>query len=227
MDRAIFFKDAKVRLFNGKLKQDQVEGMDAILTACADLNVTDLRHIASILATPMIETGGTFIPTTESLNYNSTALRAKFPSRITKAEAERYGRVAGKHAADQVAIANIIYGGTWGKSNLGNTEAGDGYRYRGRGLCQITGRTNYTKFSRLLGVDLIKDPELACDIRIAAKILVIGERDGLFTGAKLSDFFNASKTDWRNARKIINGLDEADKLASDSQQFHLALKAAA
>jgi predicted chitinase len=43
-----------------------------------------------------------------------------------------------------VAIANIIYGGEWGRKNLGNTQPGDGWRFRGGGLPQITGRANYT-----------------------------------------------------------------------------------
>jgi hypothetical protein len=47
---------------------------------------------------------------------------------------------------------------------------------------------------------------------------------GLFTGKKLSDYFNDKKTDWRNARRIINGLDKADTIARYAQNFYNCLK---
>ena len=69
--------------------------------------------------------------------------------RITEAQAQRYGRTDNR-PADQQAIANIVYGGAWGKKNLGNTEPDDGWRFRGRGLIQLTGRDNYRRCSRAL-----------------------------------------------------------------------------
>jgi putative chitinase len=78
----------------------------------------------------------------ESLNYSVAGLRATFgPHRISDADCERYGRKPGQ-PADQEAIANIVYGGEWGRRNLGNTEPGDGWRNRGSGLIQQTGRAN-------------------------------------------------------------------------------------
>lgn len=57
-----------------------------------------------------------------------------------------------------------------GRKNLGNTEVGDGPKFIGRGILQLTGRANYTSMSKKLGVDLVNNPELACDPEISTKI---------------------------------------------------------
>jgi len=195
----------------------QVAGIDALLDACGVHGVTDGRQIAYILATPMIETGGSFVPIVESLNYSTTALLSKFPNRITKAQAEAYGRNT-KHAANQVAIGNIIYGGTWGAKNLGNTLEGDGFKYRGRGLVQTTGRRLYEIFGHE------DDPDAVCDVKVSADIMVRGMRDGTFTGKKLADYFGP-KTDWVGARRIVNGTDRAADIANYAKKFYAAYKA--
>ncbi len=111
-----------------------------------------------------------------------------------------------------------------GRRDLGNTQPGDGYRYRGRGYVQITGRANYSDWSRRLGMDLVGQPELTTRPDIAARILVIGMRDGTFTGRKLSDYINGSQTDFANARRTVNGTDRADLIASYAQAYLQALR---
>lgn len=96
---------------------------------------------------------------TENLNYSVDALTKLFGNRITEAQAKKYGR-SSEHKANQEAIANIIYGGSWGLDNLGNKEVGDGWKYRGRGAKQITGRYNYRQCGAALGVDLLEHPDL-------------------------------------------------------------------
>ena len=110
---------------------------------------------------------------------------------------------------------------------LGNTEKGDGYRFRGRGYVQLTGRANYVKASHELSVDLIRDPEKALDKTVAAQIMFRGMIEGWFTGKKLSDYFSAGKTDWVEARRIINGTDRATMIGGYAQDFHNALQASA
>lgn len=97
---------------------------------------------------------------------------------------------------------------------LGNTKTGDGAKYKGRSYCQITGRENYTKFAKLLDIDLVTNPDLALSSEVAYKIMSIGMRKGLFTGVKLSQFFTPLTTDFLNARKIINGMDCAGSIAN-------------
>ena len=74
--------------------------------------------------------------------------------------------------------------------SLGNTPQadGDGYKFRGRGYVQITGTTNYRKFSKILGIDLLTYPDLALDKDNAATIMVDGMKDGVFTGKSLTDY---------------------------------------
>lgn len=79
---------------------------------------------------------------TENLNYSVEALKDKFGRhRISLSECERFGRAPGQRA-NQEAIANTVYGGEWGRINLGNTQPGDGWLFRGSGVKQITGRRN-------------------------------------------------------------------------------------
>jgi hypothetical protein len=93
-----------------------------------------------------------------------------------------------------------------GRADLGNTQPNDGVTYKGRGFVQVTGRSNYETFSRLLNVNLIANPSLAATPTIAAKILVIGMTRGLFTGASLGQYVNQTPPDFYDARAVVNGI---------------------
>ena len=96
------------------------------------------------------------------------------------------------------------------------------YPYYGRGFVQLTWEANYRKFGKLLGINLVEQPGLALLPQYAIKILVIGMRDGLFTGHSLSTYFNEYGNDFVNARRIINGKDKADIIASMAMKIDLA-----
>jgi hypothetical protein len=89
--------------------------------------------------------------------------------------------------------------------SLGNTEPGDGPRFRGRGFVQLTGRKNYKLYSDLLDVDLVANPDLAAGVALSAHITVDGMANGRFTGVALSRYINSKKTDFKNARAVVNG----------------------
>ncbi|CDM67183.1 RHS repeat-associated core domain-containing protein [Pyrinomonas methylaliphatogenes] len=112
-----------------------------------------------------------------------------------------------------------------GRKDLGNTQPGDGPRYKGRGYVQLTGRRNYQFYSDLLGVDLIDNPELAADPQIAAFITIHGMMNGVFTGIKLSRYVNDRRTDFVNARRVVNGLDRARLIARYARGYLRALGA--
>ena len=104
--------------------------------------------------------------------------------------------------------------------------------YYGRGYVQITWKTNYQKFANLLNVNLILRPELALDKNISIKICLIGMKEGFFRPSHtLGVYFNDRNTDWINARKIINGArqgeklpDKAKEIAEYAQKFYKALQ---
>jgi putative chitinase len=126
---------------------------------------TPLR-IAHALAQQSVETGG-FSKMVESLNFSVSGLRSTFRKhRISDADCQRLGRKPGAAAlspAVQEQIANIVYGGTFGLEELGNTQPGDGWRFRGRGAKQTTGRANYGDVKAVTGIDVITDPDLLAD----------------------------------------------------------------
>lgn len=110
--------------------------------------------------------------------------------------------------------------------SMGNVNAGDGARYRGRGYVHLTWLINYAKASRMLGIDLVSNPELARRPDIAASVMFTGMRDGWFTGKGLGDYLKArQKPDYLNARRIINGMDKAGTIAGIARNFEAALVA--
>ncbi len=112
-----------------------------------------------------------------------------------------------------------------GRADLGNVIAGDGTRFKGRGYVQITGRANYRKFGLRLGLDLLNEPNLALEPDISYQIASLGMRQGMFTGKGLNDFIHADHCDYRNARRIINGMNKADKIKGYADKFESMLRA--
>lgn len=105
---------------------------------------------------------------------------------------------------------------------LGNTpEAdGDGQLYAGRGYVQITGKSNYHKFSSIVGHDLVSEPNKALWPRVAARILVEGSIRGLFTGRGLKHFIRrGTVNEFIEARRVINGTDKANSIATYAVKF--------
>jgi hypothetical protein len=116
---------------------------------------------------------------------------------------------------------------------LGNTERGDGYLFRGRGLAQITGRRNYRFVGEQIGVDLLADPDKALEPVLAARILIEGMLKGWFTGRGLSVFIDdidesdpLELKEYIAARRTVNGQDRAAVIGQHALQFEAALKAA-
>ena len=87
----------------------------------------------------------------------------------------------------------------------------------------ITGRANYAKFSKILGIDLVTHPDWAILPVNASKIAVYGIMQGIFTGKKLSDYINCTTCNYAQERRVINGMDKADLIANYAKQFELAL----
>jgi putative chitinase len=121
--------------------------------ACIHWGIDTVREVASFLANINVESAG-LTRLTESLNYSTDAIVKLFGRhRISIADAQKYGRNAA-HPANQEALANILYGGEWGRANLGNIKPNDGWVCRGFGPKQITGRANQQAFADAVGLTL-------------------------------------------------------------------------
>jgi putative chitinase len=110
---------------------------------------------------------------------------------------------------------------------FGNISPGDGALYCGRGLVQLTWRSNYLKAEQALGFPLVSQPELACRPDVAAAVMTWGMACGAFTGVGLGRYLHeqlpATQRQFRDARRVINGLDDADLIASYALVFQDAL----
>lgn len=129
----------------------------ALLKEMDAQGITDPNERAMFLAQADHESGG-FRRYEENLNYSAQGLRSTF-GKYYKTDAE-----AQADAGNPEAIANKVYGG-----RLGNKDPGDGYKFRGRGALQITGRANYAAAGKALGLDLENNPDLLSDPDVAAK----------------------------------------------------------
>jgi len=126
-----------------------------ISASMAAFGITNALRQAHFLAQVGHESAG-FTKTEEGLNYSENALTAMFGKRITAAQANAYGRNTA-HPANQKMIANIIYAN---RNGNGDVSSGDGYRYHGRGLIQVTGKANYAALNGQLSADLVANPDL-------------------------------------------------------------------
>lgn len=132
-----------------RLTGDADRWTDALNNALQRWNINTPDRVAMFLAQCAHESGG-FKVLVESLRYSASRLLEVFPKYFTPAEAQRF-------AMDERAIAERVYGGRMGNAQEG---LGDGYRFRGHGIIQLTGRDNYTRCGQAVGVDFAAHPEM-------------------------------------------------------------------
>jgi len=160
--------------------------LDPINQALKKYALDSNRRIAAFIGQCQHESGN-FKFVKENLNYSAESLMKTWPSRFPDLD------TANQYAHNQEKIANKVYAG-----RMGNTEDGDGFKYIGRGVIQITGKDNYKNCGEALGLDLLDNPDLISEP----------------TGAVLSAgwFWNkhglnilADAQDYTNMTKRING----------------------
>lgn len=101
-----------------------------------------------------------------------------------------------------------------------------GCRYKGRGYVQLTHRYNYEKLSPVVGVDLVASPERALEPELSYRVTSYGMFNGSFTERRLGSYIREGLTDYRNARRVVNGLDRADLIAGRASTFQSILESA-
>ncbi|MBC3251231.1 glycoside hydrolase family 19 protein [Serratia fonticola] len=124
-----------------------------ITDAMAEFGIVTPTQQAMFIAQTGHESNG-FTRLAESFNYTPEALLSTFGSRISKDQAALLGRTA-DHPARQEAIANLVYQGRYG-----NKLPGDGWKFRGHGLIQVTFLDNHKACGKALGLDLVANPDL-------------------------------------------------------------------
>jgi len=136
----------------------KIEGkwLEPLLETFEKYDISTFKRQACFLGQVMHESGS-FKFTKENLNYSAKALMATWPSRFPDLE------IASQFERQPEKIANKVYSG-----RMGNTEDGDGAKYIGRGLIQVTGKENYTHCGEALGLDLVANPQLLEEPRYAA-----------------------------------------------------------
>jgi len=146
---------APTTILVSSFKLDKLKGHipDSVIASIPDtaakFNITNVLRLAHFLAQAGHESGQ-FKATSENLNYSSKGLLGIFPRYFTPALAESYARQPQK-------IANRVYGGRMGN---GAEATGDGFKFRGRGYIQLTGKDNYTQFDRTVPEDILANPDL-------------------------------------------------------------------
>jgi putative chitinase len=202
INRAFFFSYVRLHLFDGTLSKKQVEGLTYILDAWeVKHSKKDHRWLAYALGTTHHETDRKLQPIHE---YGNKPYFEK-----------RYD----------------IQGSNPRKAReLGNIHPGDGVLFHGRGFVQLTGRANYKKMAQFLGIDMTSSEaaaDRALELEYAGKIMFKGMEDGTFTRKKFADYFNKEREDWKNARRIINGIDKANLIAGQAKQYYAAISSKA
>lgn len=122
-------------------------------TAMDEFGINEPVAQAMFIAQVGHESSG-FTKLVESFDYSVEGLKKTFSKRLSPYQAEMLGRTK-KRPADYKAIANLVYA-----NRYGNKSAGDGWKYRGRGLIQVTFLNNYLNCGNALGIDLVSQPEL-------------------------------------------------------------------
>lgn len=129
--------------------------LPALNAAMARFEIRTVAEQAHFVAQQLVESAN-FTRMVENLNYSPQGLLGTFGRHFTPAQAEQFGRTAA-HPADQRMIASIAYANRLGN---GDVHSEEGWRYRGRGPIQITGKVNYLRCGNALGIDLLSSPEM-------------------------------------------------------------------
>ena len=169
-------------------------------------NVNDPEIRAAMAAVTQGESG--FMPRSE-LSYANTSnerIRGIFTSRIGNMSDSELNALK----QNPEAFFNHVYGG---RSDLGNAP-NEGYKYRGRGYFQLTGKANYQKYGDMLGIDLVNNPDLANDPKIAADIAIAYIKDR---------YENAPGQDKREKvfRAVGNPVTDTEKVKNSAFQSYV------
>ncbi|WP_353183584.1 glycoside hydrolase family 19 protein [Parapedobacter lycopersici] len=193
----ILLNGLRLAPFIGSLSDSKVEGMCKVADMFRLYGPANSNFLAYILATAFHESGGTMAPVREGF---------------------------AKTDAEAIRIVTSLYNAKRIRKNYALPDPATGKSYFGRGLVQLTWKDNYKRIGNLLGIDLLNNPDLALDPEISAIILVRGMLEGWFTGRKLKGCVILGELSYKKARSVVNGSDQADKIAQYAYSFEKNLR---
>jgi len=203
MDKSKFYTHLRKRdsgLFGTSLSQSQVDGINGILTAFAQVGDGKADTLAYALATAYHEVGGRMIP-----------VREGFAS--TDAGARRAVSRLAKKRGPKSAVAKYV-----------QPQPPHGHVYYGRGHVQLTWLENYRQSSADAGVDLVKYPDKMLDPEISARVMIKGLMDGRWNGQGKGLRYYLDKGDMRGARRTVNITDKWELIAGYHKAFLAAIE---
>ena len=199
IERKVFFDEVRTTIFGGSLSQGQVASMDATLDMWA---LYTLKQGAAGLLLDGL-------PDIRWLAYVFATQLGEVGKNMEPVR-ESFARF------DKDARANL-------SATYADEDSETGESYYGRGLTQITHRSNFQALSDVFGIDLVAAPDIALGLHAAVLFQLYGMIRGTFTGQALVDHINEQKCDYYNARTIINGHDRASEIAGYAEKFEDAL----
>lgn len=194
----------RIELLQAAKIKNPEKWLDAVQVTCDRFEINTDKRIAAFLAQTAHESGG-YTMLEENLNYSDVTMATVWPNRFAEMGPDKKPiKENGKNKPNKFAlalhrkpemIANVVYSNRMGN---GTIESGEGWLYKGRGLKQLTGKDNYTRCGKAIGIDLVDRPEL----------LLIPEYAALSAGwfweaNKLGAF--ADNDDFVGMTKKING----------------------
>ena len=162
-------------LVAAKIK-DPDKWLQPIIETCVEFEINTEQRVAAFLAQTSHESGG-YTMLTENLNYRAATLAACWPNRFAelgpnkKPKRDAKGALIPTKVALSIEkkpelIANMVYSSRMGN---GPPQSGEGWKYRGRGLKQLTGKDNYKRCGDALNLDLVNNPDLLLEPMPAAR----------------------------------------------------------
>lgn len=179
----------------GKLSEMQKIGLDYMLDGFDETEYFNLAtQYAGMLAQTARETNWTFQPMVEGYYIKANRKKALY----------------NYYTKNNPGALRTIFPYGW---NTPQT-------YEGRGRTQTTHIFNYSAIRDKLGIDCVENPDLLLDNKTDIKVMLYCYATGLWTGKKLTDYINEEKTDFKNQRRVVNGLDAWEEIQENSIKFY-------
>ncbi|MEM2138570.1 MAG: glycoside hydrolase family 19 protein [Candidatus Woesearchaeota archaeon] len=189
-----------------KLNKEQEKNILLLYEAMIKHGITNIYTQTAILS--IIGKESMFIPKSEQ-SYRNTSLeriRKIFGKRVESLSDDELRKLS----QNDYEFFERVYGANSGVL-LGNKYAGDGYKFRGRGFNQITGRYAYEKYGKMMGLDLVNNPDLLNDTKIAAEATILFFKNRFLEKGNKLNLYNANNiNDFKNLTDSLNAVYHAN-----------------